>query len=1043
MATQTEYTECRDLIESALKTQSSSECAKICRAALSEILNSIYHEAGKNIPSKASLLELLHSEVVSERIPDKDLIAMLDYVRILGMNAEHGQHIKKTEAALALSNISHLYEELIKQEHACCRAPNITEAATRKLYIDAYLEEAGWHVLEEENVVLPEKACIEIEVDGMPNREGVGFCDYVLFGRDSKPLAIVEAKKTTVDISQGRHQVDLYGECMEKRYGYKPILYYSNGYETKLIDGIYPDRPVSAFHSISDLERMLQRRERKSISDFSIDDRITNRPYQKIAVTKICEHLNENHRRGLLVMATGTGKTRVAISLVDVLSRNKWIKNVLFLADRITLVSQAKRNFAKLLPNMSICELSGTDKIDYDARLMFSTYQTMINYIDAEEKSFSSGRFDLIIIDEAHRSIFKKYSSIFKYFDSFLIGLTATPKDEVDSNTYKIFGCESGIPNFDYSLQEAINDHYLVGYKAILRTPQRLIEGVPYDELSDEDKKRVEESYDDEEPPEIIPGNEIFKYIYNKDTCRKVLEDLMSEGIKTNGGEKIGKTIIFAYNHSHAQMIVDCFHELYPRYGANYCQLVDYHVNYSKDLVEKFEETEDFRIAVSVDMLDTGVDVPQVLNLVFFKPVKSKIKFVQMIGRGTRLCPNVFGPNKDKDHFLIFDYCGNFEYFSIHPDGKSTEQGLSLSQRIFEKKLDILYELQRLEYQEDDYCKVYYEETKSWLVGKVKDIKSNSSRLQVREQMKYVDCYCDFNNWRSFSPVSVKEIKYHLVGLIDSGLEGNELALAFDSRVFDVELDVLINKSILGSKKSVNKIQSAAQYLLKERATIPQVIEKKEVLQQVVSEQFWGSPTVHKLESIREELRELMKFLEGSRRTQANIDIDDHIEDSDFTVEGTDFDIRTYRERVIDYLKKHSNLPVIKKIENLEPITNEDLDELHRILCVELGTEEVYQKEINIPNFAVFIRSLIGLSQEAVNEKFGEYLNGTKFNSSQQEYIMDIINYVRENGDITREDLVEKEQFHARGGLLDIFGPAYTTVVEIVDLLHSSIVAAA
>lgn len=1042
MVIRTDYMEKKNLIESASKAQSPSECAKACRVALSEIIDQFYVEADKTVPSKASLLEKLNSDIVSERIPDTDMIKALDYVRILGMNAEHGQHIKKSEANLALANIEQLYKELINQKHSYCVIPNITEAATRKLYIDVYLREAGWDVLETENVILPGKACIEIQVEGMPNKERVGFCDYVLYGRDSKPLAIVEAKKTTIDLAQGRHQVDLYGECMEKQYGYKPILYYTNGYIIKVMDGIYPDRTVSAFHSISDLELMLQRRGRKNISDFSIDDRITNRPYQKIAVTKICEHLNRNYRRGLLVMATGTGKTRVAISLVDVLTRNKWIKNVLFLADRVTLVSQAKRNFAKLLPNMSISELSGSDEIDYDARLMFSTYQTMINYIDAEDKRFSTGRFDLIIIDEAHRSIFKKYRSIFTYFDSFLVGLTATPKDEVDLNTYKIFGCESGIPNFDYSLQEAINDHYLVGYKAVLRTPQRLIEGVPYDELSDEDKKKVEESYDDEEPPEIIPGNEIFKYIYNKDTCRKVLEELMAEGLKTNCGEKIGKTIIFAYNHSHAQMIVDCFHELYPRYDANYCQLVDYHVNYSKDLVERFEEAEDFRIAVSVDMLDTGVDVPPVLNLVFFKPVKSKIKFVQMIGRGTRLCPNVFGPNKDKDHFLIFDYCGNFEYFSIHPDGKSSDQGLSLSQRIFEKKLDILYELQRLEYQEDDYCRAYYEETKSWLVGKVKEIKSNSSRIQVREQMKYVDCYSDYNNWCSLSPVSLKEIKSHLVSLVDSGLEGNELALAFDARVFEIELDVLINKAILGSKKSVKKIQTAIKYLLEERATIPQVLEKKEVLKQVVSEQFWSTPSVQKLEHIREELRDLMKFLDGSRRTQASIDIEDHIEDSDFSVEGTGFDIRTYRQKVIDYLAENSNLPVINKIKNLEPITNEDLNELHRILCVELGTEEDYQKEINIPNFAVFIRSLTGLSQEVVNEKFGEYLNGTKFNSDQQEYIKDIIRYVKENGDITKEDLVEKEQFRNRG-LLDIFGSAYETVVEIVDILHNSIVAAA
>ena len=278
--------------------------------------------------------------------------------------------------------------------------------------------------------------------------------------------------------------------------------------------------------------------------------------------------------------------------------------------------------------------------------------------------------------------------------------------------------------------------------------------------------------------------------------------------------------------------------------------------------------------------------------------------------------------------------------------------------------------------------------------------------------------------------------------MIDSGLEGNELALAFDARIFDIELDVLINKTVLSRKKSVKKIQTAVKYLLEERATIPQVLEKKDVLKQVISEQFWATPSVQKLEHIREELRDFMKFLEGSRRSQASIDIEDYIEDSDFSVEGTGFDIRTYRQKVIDYLAENSSLPVINKIKNLEPITNEDLNELHRILCVELGTEEDYWKEINIPNFAVFIRSLIGISQEAVNEKFGEYLNGNNFNSSQQEYIKDIISYVRENGDITKEDLVETEQFRRRN-LLDIFGASVPAVVEIVNILHNSIIVAA
>lgn len=441
----------------AAEIKDAAERVKAYRGVLTDAIDYIYESTNTHKPEKASLLELVDSDVLANYVQDSDVINSLHYVRILGMNAEHDQKIKKTADKLAYDNLAY-FIGLIEAQEKGTRAqyqkpPYMSEANTRKLYIDLYLKEAGWDVLDTENVAIAGKAGIEIKVEGMPNAQGIGFCDYVLYGRDGKPLAIVEAKKTSVSPEKGRHQVDLYGECMKAIYGYKPILYYTNGYVTKVIDGIYPDRTVMAFLTIDELELMMQRRNRGNITDLKISDRITNRPYQKMAITNLCEWLNQKHRRGLLVMATGTGKTRVAISLVDVLSRNNWVKNVLFLADRTSLVNQAKKNFAKLLPNMSICELSGNEEKDYNARLMFCTYQTMINYIDAEDKRFTSGRFDLIIIDEAHRSIFNKYGSIFAYFDSLLVGLTATPKSEVDANTYRIFGCESGIPNFDYSLQ--------------------------------------------------------------------------------------------------------------------------------------------------------------------------------------------------------------------------------------------------------------------------------------------------------------------------------------------------------------------------------------------------------------------------------------------------------------------------------------------------------------------------------------------------------------------------------------------------------------
>lgn len=756
--------------------------------------------------------------------------------------------------------------------------------------------------------------------------------------------------------------------------------------------------------------------------------------------------LNEKHRRGLLVMATGTGKTRLAISLVDVLSRNKWIKTVLFLADRTSLVNQAKRNFAALLPDMSICELSASGEKDYSARLMFCTYQTMIHYIDAEDKRFTTGRFDLIIIDEAHRSIFNRYGTIFNYFDSLLIGLTATPKNEVDANTYRIFGCEAGIPDYDYSLGEAIEEHYLVGYHVINRTSKILSEGLDWGQLTPEQREQLEEySAGDKPTPDFtIPGNEIFCVLFNQDTCRRVVEELMQWGLRVDNGETLGKTIIFAYNHKHAQMIVDVFGELYPHYAAkNYCQLVDYSVSYADDLVRQFDTDDDFRIAVSVDMLDTGIDVPAILNLVFFKPVRSKIKFMQMIGRGTRLCKDIYGPGRHKSGFQIFDYCGNFEYFGEHPEGNSPKPVFTISQRLFQIRVDMLHALQRIEYQEQDWYRNYYLTLKRELHHELVKIKTTGQhRIQVRENMQYVDKYYDFDTWTSLSLVMVEEVKRHISPLLESGLQGDPLSVAFDLRMYHIELALLAEGNLKKAAAHVKNVRKIAQYLLNEKASVPQVLQKASDLKTLANAAFWEAPDVAELERLREALRDLMHLLKGEETGQYDIDIADEISDSTYQVPDTLMDIRTYREKVIDYLLEHSDNEVIRKIHNLEPVTNADLTELEHILWHELGTKTDYVQTTDIGNLAAFVRSFIGLSQEAVNEKFGAYLSGTLFNSQQQEFVRTMINYVRNNGDIQVEDLVNAEPFN-NFDLQEMFGVNLKSVVDIVHVLHNSITVAA
>lgn len=1054
-----EYAEIMKACETAEQAVVPAEIALKCREALECIICFIYSKENAKIPATATMLELIDSRVTSLFIDNNELRESLHYIRKLSVNAQHDLHIKKSQAKLSFNNLLFFVQFVYKKYETPDEIETVilpkymSEAETRKIYIDLYLSEAGWDVLEPNSktvlpsgkevysgTVYPGKACCEIPVEGMPNSSGIGFCDYVLYGNDGKPLAIVEAKKTSVEALVGQEQVKLYGNCMKEKYGYIPVLYYTNGYEIYVIDGTYPVRKVMAFHTNEELQYMLQKRNKNDITDLMIRDDISGRPYQKMAITNVCERFNDKQRRALIVMATGTGKTRVSISLIDVLLRNKWIKNVLFLADRTSLVEQAFKNFKKILPDMSYCVLSDKSLANEpNARITFSTHHTMINYIDAEDKEFSSARFDLIIVDEAHRSVFNKFGSIFQYFDCLLVGLTATPKDEVDANTYQLFNCESGEPNFAYSLEEAVKEHYLVPYKVESRTTKLLSRGIKYGDLSDEDKLGAESILiDDPSDDFVIPKETLFKLFYNKDTCRKVIQDLMDNGLRVDYGQKVGKTIIFAYNHRHAELIVETFKEMYPSYGDEYCQLIDNYIKFANQRIIDFEENDDFRIAVSVDMLDTGIDVPSVLNLVFFKPIKSKIKFVQMIGRGTRLCENLID-GQDKRYFLILDYCGNFEYFEENSKGYTNNNSKSLTQRLFDIRLDILVELQKYEHQSNDIHKAYYDKLKTELYEKVKAIKNNSSRISVRNEMAYVDKYIDADRWNALSILEKKEIQIHLSKLIDNELSQSSKLLSFDMKMLNIELSVLAVGNINKAAKQVESVRLISKILLDTQSSQPVVMAKAESLNTIVSVEFWSNPTIDKLERCREDIRELMKYL-PAKILPINIDTGDQVEAGGYEGDML-IDIRTYKEKVIDYLAEHTDNVTIKKIQNLEQIDCEDLKELERILWYELGTADEYHSSTETDNLAAFIRSIVGIEQTAINEKFGEFLSGNLLNSQQQEFVKSIIDYVRENGDIVAEDLIEKSPFD-NYDIVSLFGNNVPIVINIVNAIHNSITAA-
>ena len=438
-----------------------------------------------------------------------------------------------------------LREKLTKQRTSKKIAYNfkvsdISEFETRKQFIDLDLKIAGWDSTNTRE---------EVEVKGMPNTQEAGYVDYVLYGENGKPLAVVEAKRTSKDAKIGQQQAKLYADCLEKEYAQRPIIYYTNGKEIYMWDDLsYPERKVAGFYTQDELQLLIKRRNLKeNLEHIFIANNIANRPYQLEAVKKVCESFEQKHRRALIVMATGTGKTRTAISLVDVLTSKNWVQNVLFLADRTELVKQAEKNFKKLLPDMSCCNLlSSKDRDPEESRIIFSTYQTMINCIDKMKSKngitlFTPGHFDLIIIDEAHRSIYKKYQAIFDYFDGLLVGLTATPRDDVDKNTYKFFQLENNVPTFVYEYDEAVKQKYLVDYHTISTTTKFIERGIKYSELKEEDREEYENLFEEGEVQEEISSSAINSWLFNRDTIKIILETVMQKGLKVEGGDKLRK----------------------------------------------------------------------------------------------------------------------------------------------------------------------------------------------------------------------------------------------------------------------------------------------------------------------------------------------------------------------------------------------------------------------------------------------------------------------------------------------------------------------
>lgn len=993
----------------------------------------------------ASFSELAACEPVHLFACEYQLEDKLSFVGRLGLLALQGHRIKRTQSALAAAYA----EDFL----ACVRmkiepgAPayvfreHMTERETRAEYIDLYLSEAGWNVPEkkDEGVMRPGEASIEYKVTGMPPHGQDGYCDYVLFGLDGRPLAVIEAKKTSRSPEEGRTQARFYADRLEVAFGVRPIVYTTNGYQIWCSDGYYPERRVFAFHTREELERMRARVTRPSLDHVTPRADIVNRPYQLMAIKALCEHFTTRHRKGLLVMATGTGKTRVAVALVDMLMRAGWIRDVLFLADRTELVRQAKKAFVRHLPDVPLCTLSERyeDGSEKTARVVLSTYQTMIHYIDGREKGFTTGRFDLVVTDEAHRSIFNKYRAIFHYFDSLMVGLTATPREDVDSNTYALFECEQGCPNFDYSLQEGVKDRFLVPYKVRNKTTSILQGGITYAELSDQERRHYEDRFAEagfDETPDRVASEEIFKAVYSECTCDRMLETLMREGQRVESGELIGKSVIFAFNHRHADMIVRRFNAKFPELGDEYCQLIDNQVERSSEKIDEFRDKRAFRIAVSVDMLDTGVDVTDILNLVFFKKVRSKIKFNQMIGRGTRLHPDLFGPGEDKKHFTCFDYLGNFAFFG-RGDAPTDEARatLSVSQRIFCHRVALMLALQPVEQQRIDWRRNYWLELRAEVSGQVATVRSHRERMMVKLALPHLDKFRLEAAWAELSEEKVKEIKSFVAPLVEGDEAIDERVKLFDEKMLKIELASLAAGGLGGVRQEIAVMRRIAQGLL-ELGAIEAVRAAAERLKKLASPDFWETASVETLEPLRVCVRGLVIYLEPKKVKQVGL----HIQDTEINLsdEGLgNTDLRTYRERVEDYLERNMTRPVIQRLRTLTPLRQGDIAELERILWHELGTRDDYEAEGYKGSLAGFVRQIVGLDDDAVMEKFGAFLTGTRLNFRQQEFVSNIVDFIRENGEIAPRDLLNSDPF-AEFDVNAVFSDRQRELDDIVEIVE-------
>lgn len=909
------------------------------------------------------------------------------------------------------------FKKFVISGKAASASINFNEAQTRKYLIDIELRNVGWDV--GENAQSTDAVGQEVAVKHQPTESGNGYIDYVLWDDDGLPLAVVEAKHTTKDARLGKKQAKDYADGLEKEHGQRPVIFYTNGHDIYLWDDVqkYPPRKIYGFYAKSSLQHLVkfQRPEKQSLASVAIDKTIAGRRYQLETITRVHEAFEAKRRRALVVQATGTGKTRVSIALTKSLQTAKWAKRILFLCDRKELRKQANNAFVEFLQAKPYVVGKSDKKYQHSARLFIATYPGMMGIYE----QFDVGYFDLIIADESHRSIYNVFGNIFKYFDCLQVGLTATPVEMVSRSTCELFGCDYKNPTANYPLEKAISEDHLVPYEIVAMTTKFMREGINRHSLSDEQIAELETRGEDPNEYEF-DSKDIDKAILNKDTNRQVLRNLMENGIKDKDGQFIGKSIIFARRIDHARLLKTLFDEMYPMLSDGFCEVIHSDEPRAEALIDQFKITEaeksrdpslpePMTLAISVDMLDTGIDVPSIVNLVFAKPVKSKVKFWQMIGRGTRLCQKLFGPDRDKTRFLIFDHWNNFDYFEF--DYQEVEPGndKSLAQKRFEQRLLLAASaIKKLALAEFDCA-----------IALVKqDIDALDSRnINIRDHWQMVEQLADASLLKQHAKQTVTLLETQIAPLMQwLDTRKQSKAMRWDMLIAQAQHELLLAATdaytISGSLKY--EIMSALDRLPK---NMRQVQAKATEIKWLMDEQNWQSMTFAQLESSRLALRDLMWLLKGEILPPNSGPVISDIKEDRDQYEVTrraaninTIDYKIYQQKVQQALQPvFDSNPVLQKIRQGQPVGADEITQLNGIIHtkhadVDIQTLQAFYPDTSVP-VDKLLRSIVGMDSRYIEQRFTALLQDHRMDAQAQRIIDMLTGHIARNGGIKMDDL--------------------------------------